>query len=571
MRFSDVMEPQRQLPSYLIKPVQRICKYPLLLQEMIKNSDKDMPNYTELTEGLAAIKRVADRVNETRRKVENQMLVKDLEKRVKGWHDYATENFGDLLLHDKFVMSSNDIEKELMVYLFENIMICCKELQSKKNKKKAPMLQLKGRIFISSITGVTPYSRNGVYALKVLWRDAQIGSFSLRCRNEEQLRLWQTTLERLINSFAQPETHIVAEVTSHRPPPAVPESASSPTAHISPNDQLHVHDIYQYRRKKVDDDAMSFIATSDDEEEEEEPEVERELDATTSGRPAPRRGATMSLHTAHRPGPQTNYRGMAHQSMPAPGRHQRVRPEYGLQKTPSPVSATTEHSDQEPSPVERARRPSDWSAPLANQMNRMHIDGRSPPPYHPNGARPPLHPGHRSPSTGHAGMHPPPVPHPTTAQRNGHLNVAPGPMPRRQTSPNIYSGHPHEAGERPPMPHPHHTVNGATSPTMRYARAPASHPLPDLSDQVKIKVNHMNDVYVIFVPRNVTYRDLLAKLEKKIRICGGETPQPPETLKIQYFDEDGDRVTIKNDEDVQISFECRDPNNPSGVLNFFVC
>ncbi|RKP10575.1 hypothetical protein THASP1DRAFT_12646 [Thamnocephalis sphaerospora] len=462
MRFSHIMEPQRQLLAYLIKPIQRICKYPLLIQEMIKSSSKDMPNYVELTEGLAAIKRAADRVNETRRKVENQLLVKDLEKRVKGWHEYSAGDFGELLLHDKFVMSSNDIEKELMVYLFENIMICCKEVQSKKNKKKAATLQLKGRIFISSITGAAPYSRNGVHALKVLWRDAQMGNFSLRCRNDEQLRMWHTTLERLIASFAQPEARQSAE-------------------------------------KKVDDDAMSFMATSDDEED--ELEDERDSEAASASRNATRRAGTYSMGApapANR-GAYPAYRQNGHQSMPAPARHQRPAPEYAQHTVPSMPGANSDQSDQELSPGE---------------------------------------------------------------------HVASNGLPRRQTSPNIYAGR-SEPGDRPSMPH----ANSAT--VGRYShnapRPVHANKSSDLIDQVKIKVNYMDDVYVIFVARTVSYRDLLAKLEKKIRICGGDTPNGPDSLKVQYFDEDGDRVTIKNDEDVQTSFECRDPSSPTSVLNFFVC
>ncbi|RKP28125.1 Dbl homology domain-containing protein [Syncephalis pseudoplumigaleata] len=389
MRYSHIMEPQRQLLSFLIKPIQRICKYPLLLQELIKSSDKEMANYAETQEGLASIKRVADRVNETRRNVENQMIVKDLEKRIKGWHEHAAQSFGELLLHDKFVMSSNEVEKELMVYLFENIMICCKEAASKKNKKKSSTsLQLKGRIFISSITGVVNYSRNGIYALKVLWRDAQMGNFSLRCRNDEQLRMWYTTLERLINEPAEP---LVEE----------------------------------------------------------------------------RRPSAETLQTQRQPTPAVN---------------------------------------------------------------------------------------------------------------NARLRSAPGGLSGEQL-PNIYTnGRVAASADRPVMAHGGGPANGAGQRYPVAGRTPGSASVPlrpgggyvSAADQIKIKVNYMDDVYVISVPNNVSYRELLSKLEKKIRICGGEIPNGAEALKIQYFDEDGDRVTIKNDEDVQTSFESRDSANAHAVLNFFV-
>ncbi|KAI9141760.1 Dbl homology domain-containing protein [Paraphysoderma sedebokerense] len=60
------------LDSYLLKPVQRICKYPLLLKEILKYTDTTHPDHADLTAACNLISKVVDTVNESRRFVENQ-------------------------------------------------------------------------------------------------------------------------------------------------------------------------------------------------------------------------------------------------------------------------------------------------------------------------------------------------------------------------------------------------------------------------------------------------------------------------------------------------------------------
>lgn len=81
-KLAHVLNPAYELPSLLIKPVQRICKYPLLLSQLIKTTSSDWPHYAEMEEGLEAIKRVTEKVNETQRKHENMQAVQDLKRRV---------------------------------------------------------------------------------------------------------------------------------------------------------------------------------------------------------------------------------------------------------------------------------------------------------------------------------------------------------------------------------------------------------------------------------------------------------------------------------------------------------
>lgn len=60
------MSPECQgldLASFLLKPIQRICKYPLLLRELLKNTPEDDTDHTLVQKGLNAINGVVQYVN----------------------------------------------------------------------------------------------------------------------------------------------------------------------------------------------------------------------------------------------------------------------------------------------------------------------------------------------------------------------------------------------------------------------------------------------------------------------------------------------------------------------------
>ncbi|WFD29535.1 Guanine nucleotide exchange factor for Cdc42p [Malassezia sp. CBS 17886] len=242
------LDPAYELPTFLIKPVQRICKYPLLLEQMLKATASEAPRHAELVDALHIIRRITDKVNETSRSQENEQLAKDLGARVEDWKGHSLKSFGKLLHSDVFLVSKGESEREFHVYLFERILLCCKDLAGPTgtpsssshasmsssrsrtksssllrqrqgsisgNKKYASArspLQLKGRIFMNNIVGINA-TRNaprsgtdsafGSYALQVWWRgESDVESFTLKCKNDEQLRLWQGALQKLLDEIA---------------------------------------------------------------------------------------------------------------------------------------------------------------------------------------------------------------------------------------------------------------------------------------------------------------------------------------------------------------------------------
>ncbi|KAF2078580.1 hypothetical protein CYY_000080 [Polysphondylium violaceum] len=74
----------RSLPfdSFLIKPVQRVCKYPLLLRELIKSTPNTTETYKSLTAAQTKIEGIVLTVNEKKREFDSQMKMYDIQTRL---------------------------------------------------------------------------------------------------------------------------------------------------------------------------------------------------------------------------------------------------------------------------------------------------------------------------------------------------------------------------------------------------------------------------------------------------------------------------------------------------------
>jgi cell division control protein 24 len=82
-----------------------------------------------------------------------------------------------------------------------------------------------------------------------------------------------------------------------------------------------------------------------------------------------------------------------------------------------------------------------------------------------------------------------------------------------------------------------------------------------IANQVKIKLNYPDGIYVIRVESEIKYMDLLDRVARKIG------PSSPDSLRLKYQDEEGDMITINSDEDVQMGIEAKGSGN---TVNLFV-
>ncbi|KAL6043446.1 Pleckstrin y domain-containing G member 4B [Balamuthia mandrillaris] len=83
---------QLELSSLLIRPVQRVCKYPLLFKELVKCTPKDSADYPKLEKVLEMVTRVADHVNSMKAHSEGLKKMLDIQARLEGSFTIVTSS-----------------------------------------------------------------------------------------------------------------------------------------------------------------------------------------------------------------------------------------------------------------------------------------------------------------------------------------------------------------------------------------------------------------------------------------------------------------------------------------------
>ncbi|RMC01754.1 hypothetical protein DUI87_21771 [Hirundo rustica rustica] len=107
--FLDAQNPRRQhsstLESYLIKPIQRILKYPLLLKELFALTDVDSEEHYHLDVAIKTMNKVASHINEMQKIHEEYGAVFDqlIAEQTGEKKEVADLSMGDLLLHNTVI------------------------------------------------------------------------------------------------------------------------------------------------------------------------------------------------------------------------------------------------------------------------------------------------------------------------------------------------------------------------------------------------------------------------------------------------------------------------------------
>ncbi|KAH3767673.1 guanine nucleotide exchange factor [Pelomyxa schiedti] len=82
-----VKHQERELDCYLILPIQRIPRYRLLLQDLLRHTPKDHVDYEDLSKAVVKIAGLADWVNQSQHKYERQQKIIDFQSSIGGLAD----------------------------------------------------------------------------------------------------------------------------------------------------------------------------------------------------------------------------------------------------------------------------------------------------------------------------------------------------------------------------------------------------------------------------------------------------------------------------------------------------
>ncbi|XP_059908013.1 rho guanine nucleotide exchange factor TIAM2 [Gadus macrocephalus] len=146
--FLDARNPTKQhsstLESYLIKPVQRVLKYPLLLRELVSLTDVESEEHYHLNEALKAMEKVASHINDMQKLYEDYGAVFDqLVAEQTGHNKEVTEiSMGEFLMHSPAVwlnphpsLGRMRKDPEMTVFVFKKAVILVYREHYKLKKK----------------------------------------------------------------------------------------------------------------------------------------------------------------------------------------------------------------------------------------------------------------------------------------------------------------------------------------------------------------------------------------------------------------------------------------------------
>ncbi|XP_034557524.1 pleckstrin homology domain-containing family G member 3, partial [Notolabrus celidotus] len=174
------------LETYLLKPVQRILKYHLLLQELLKHFDKSDPGYEVVEDAIITMTAVAWYINDMKRKQEHAVRLQEIESLLVNWTGPDLCGFGELVLEGSFKVQR--VKKERAFFLFDKMLLIA--------KKRLEQFVYSTHIFCCNLLLVE--TLKDPLCFKVSDQTIPKQQHVVQTKNQEEKRLWSHYLKRLI-------------------------------------------------------------------------------------------------------------------------------------------------------------------------------------------------------------------------------------------------------------------------------------------------------------------------------------------------------------------------------------
>nr|XP_035141702.2 pleckstrin homology domain-containing family G member 2 isoform X4 [Callithrix jacchus] len=181
------------LQSFLLKPVQRILKYHLLLQELGKHwaEGPGAGGREMVEEAIVSMTAVAWYINDMKRKQEHAARLQEVQRRLGGWTGPELSAFGELVLEGSFRGGGGGGPRlrggERLLFLFSRMLLVA--------KRRGLEYTYKGHIFCCNLS-VSESPRDPL-GFKVSDLTIPKHRHLLQAKNQEEKRLWIHCLQRL--------------------------------------------------------------------------------------------------------------------------------------------------------------------------------------------------------------------------------------------------------------------------------------------------------------------------------------------------------------------------------------
>uniref|UniRef100_A0A673Y5A0 Spermatosis associated 13 n=1 Tax=Salmo trutta TaxID=8032 RepID=A0A673Y5A0_SALTR len=166
------------IAGFLLTPVQKICKYPLQLGELLKYTPKDHSDYGGVSDAYEAMKNVASLINEGKRRLESVDAIAHWQVAILHWEGADVLERSSELIHSgeltRIVRQGNKTQQRSF-FLFDHQLVFCK-----KDVLRRDLLHYRGRLDMDN-TSVLQMPDGRDPELGILLRNA------LRLRNSSTL------------------------------------------------------------------------------------------------------------------------------------------------------------------------------------------------------------------------------------------------------------------------------------------------------------------------------------------------------------------------------------------------
>uniref|UniRef100_A0A1A8CBC7 Pleckstrin homology domain containing, family G (With RhoGef domain) member 1 n=1 Tax=Nothobranchius kadleci TaxID=1051664 RepID=A0A1A8CBC7_NOTKA len=175
------------LGSYLLKPVQRILKYHLLLQEIAKHFDPEEEGYEVVEEAIYTMTWVAWYINDMKRKHEHAVRLQEIQSLLTNWKGPDLIGYGELVLEGTFRLQRAKNERTL--FLFDKLLLI--------TKKREETYTYKAHILCCNLMLVEIIPKEPLSFSVFHYKNPKL-QHTVQAKSQQDKRMWILHLKRLI-------------------------------------------------------------------------------------------------------------------------------------------------------------------------------------------------------------------------------------------------------------------------------------------------------------------------------------------------------------------------------------